>query len=130
MHKSWSKGEFAQLKVQLKAAEKGFAVSIPTTPEKYDLIIDDGKELFRTQIKYCSRVYFCKNKNKNRIDLKLSSDVSHRNHYSDEEIDVVLVYVQKLDTVLRYESKHFHKKRLLYIHFSKKSKWYWEKFIW
>ena len=42
--RSCSKGEIAQLKVQLMAANKNYLCSLPTNGESsYDILLDDGK---------------------------------------------------------------------------------------
>lgn len=47
------KGHIAQLKVELRALEKGFAVSRPSVDARYDLVVDNGESLLRVQVKYC-----------------------------------------------------------------------------
>lgn len=131
MNKSSSKGEYAQMKIQLKAAEKGFAVSVPTTNEKYDLVIDNNSKLLRTQIKYCNRKSSGK-KNNGRLELRLDGGThNNRKYYTNNDIDLLLVYIPCIDKILHYSSESFHEKKTLYINLNnKKSKHYWGNFIW
>ena len=47
------KAEIAMAKVRLRAAEKGIAISVPTSDSvRYDLIVDEGARLYRAQVKY------------------------------------------------------------------------------
>ena len=53
---SANKSEIAVLKLELRANQKGYFVSLPKNQSsRYDLIIDDGKKLYRTQVKYLNR---------------------------------------------------------------------------
>src|SRR5436190_717249 len=45
-------GEFAVAKVLLRAIEKDVGVSKPVIECRYDLVLDDGLKLYRTQVKY------------------------------------------------------------------------------
>ena len=54
MHSAHQKGEIAQLKVQLRAAEKGVTLSKPLIDSRYDFIRDDGRKQERAQVKYAS----------------------------------------------------------------------------
>lgn len=91
------KGEIARLKVELKAIEKGWIVSKPSELNRYDLILDDGKKLWRVQVKYSDceidgliRTSFTKN-SFNTKEIKKSRK------YSKYEIDVIIIYSPKLD---------------------------------
>jgi hypothetical protein len=50
------KGQLATTKAQLRALELGYIPSIPNMDCRYDIIIDDGKKLWRVQVKYANRV--------------------------------------------------------------------------
>lgn len=52
---SAQKGELALLKVLVRANELGWVASRPTRDCRYDLVLDDGKQLHRVQVKYCNR---------------------------------------------------------------------------
>lgn len=128
---SVQKGEIAQLKVQQRAIELGYTVSVPSVDCRYDLIIDADSTLTRAQIKYADglgrgksvRVYLAK-KHKNK---KLK--------YKKEEIDIVLVYVPKIDKILQIKADRFHDKENIDIRIEKsetkssKFNWY-EDYIW
>lgn len=83
------KGEIANLAVQKMATEKGWIVSKPTTEARYDLILDDGHDLHKVQIKYCDNkrkaVYLTKYNGRHNY----SKD---RKKYTREEVDVIIVY--------------------------------------
>ena len=124
---SSSKGEIAQLKVQIRAAEKNLISSIPQTEVQYDIILDDNinKKIYRAQIKFCDR------KHGNNLQLNLCDTDGKRNHYTSDDIDILLVFLSKVDKILIYNSKKFHKKTSIQINLNdKKSPHYFEKYIW
>ena len=125
---SRSKGKIAELKIELAATQKGYIVSHPHVDCYYDLILDPGtkkSDIFRAQIKYCNRLHG------NNLELRLDSRNGKRLHYSGSWIDVILVYVPKIDRILIYNQKHFHKKNRLTINLNNKnSKWYYERYLW
>ncbi len=126
---SRSKGEIAMLKVQLKAHEKNLVCSLPSNNELYyDLIIDNpqnARGLQRVQVKYCNR------KHGNNIELMLGNPRSKRIHYLKSDVNTILVYLVSKDIVLKYDQKHFHRKKQLQINLNNsKSKWFYKKFIW
>lgn len=96
------KAEIAMAKVRLRAAEKGIAISVPTSDSvRYDLVIDYGDRLCRAQVKYCDRQ---PTGTGGAVSLELTS--YHRSGklsfagYSVTEIDVILVYIPRIDKVL------------------------------
>ena len=98
MWHTYQKGEVAHLRVQLRAAEKGIVVSRPIIECRYDLVLDVGGRLYRAQVKYADwrsetgGVY---------LDLrKQTRNVGPRRPYLVNEIDVLLVYLPKVDAVL------------------------------
>ena len=97
MHVTHQKGEIAQLKVQLRAAEKGVVLSKPLVESRYDFILDDGRKLERVQVKYAS----------GKINLKSWEGRLLRRRYCASEVDALLVYVPQLDEVLRFEAELF-----------------------
>lgn len=126
---SRSKGEIAMLKVQLKIHEKNLVCSIPTNNELYyDLIIDNPNnsgEIARAQVKYCNRMH------EKHLQLRLDSNNSKRIFYRSTDIDIVLVYIPKLDVILKYEKKHFHRRKRIQINLDNpKSKWHYKRYIW
>src|SRR5438552_488649 len=85
------KGQLACLKVQEEAHRKGAVVSFPTTPARYDLVLDYRGKLYRAQVKYADgktshaqgSVY---------VDLR-----RRKRRYTNKEIDVLLVYIAQID---------------------------------
>jgi len=132
--KTQEKGEVAQLKIELRAVEKGILISKPSRHEsRYDCILDDGQRLLRAQIKYANG----KDKRSNgNIIVPLRK--THKNHtlrYLSSEIDVVLVYLPSVDKILVLQKEQFHNKPSFYIRTErplnnqKRYNWY-EDFIW
>ena len=128
---SVQKGEIAQLKVQQRAVELGYTVSIPTVDCRYDLIIDDNSSLTIVQIKYADGKAHGKS-----VRVYLSS--RHKNNtlkYKKEEIDLVLVYVPKIDKILQIKAEQFHDKDNIDIRIEKiegsplRFNWY-ENYLW
>jgi hypothetical protein len=95
------KGEIAELRVQLRAVEKGYVASRPSIPCRYDLIIDTGTELLRAQVKYvnsrCSH-----SKGSVTIGLRPGRERGKKRSshlYTNDQIDLILVYVPAVDRV-------------------------------
>jgi hypothetical protein len=126
--KNYSKGQIAQLKIQLMAAKKNLLCSLPTVgATRYDLIMDNKGTLSRTQIKYCNRKA---SRVKNCLELQLYNK-AFRNFYSRSEIDLLLVFIPKLDIILKFEADEFHKRKTIFIHLTdEKSNFYYKNFIW
>lgn len=121
------KGEIGQLKIEIRAAEKGFLVSRPSVGSaNYDIVLDDGKLLYKAQIKYCNCF-----KGKNTLQLKLGGCTMNRDYYTKDDFDLLLVYLPINDKILMYNSDSFHKRSLIHINLKDKTSVnYWEKFIW
>ena len=103
------KGQLAELKVAAKAAEKGWAVSIPVNTARYDLILDAGDKLFRAQVKYAG------GGSKSIAKFNFGNGSSGPQCYTKDEIDVVLVYLPQLDDVVWLGPELFHNKYGLHI---------------
>jgi hypothetical protein len=101
------KGQLACLKVQEEAMRKGAIVSFPSIPSRYDLILDYRGKLYRAQVKYAD------GKTPNaQGSIKL--DLKRRGRcYTQEEIDVLLVYLPQIDKVCWIEPSVFHNKMSL-----------------
>lgn len=109
MHSTHQKGEIAQLKVQLRAAEKGIVLSKPMIDSRYDFILDDGQRLERVQVKYASgRAPHSQGSVK--INLKSWDGRKLRRRYCADEVDALLVYIPQMDEVLRFEADVFCKR--------------------
>jgi len=103
------KGQIALLKVLIEAAKKGAVVSLPTTPSRYDLVVDYQGKLYRAQVKYADG----KSRHSHgaiRLDLKRRGRC-----YTRDEIDVVLVYVPQVDEICWFWPDTFHNKTSLYL---------------
>ena len=106
MHVTHQKGEIAQIKVMLRAMEKGVALSKPLIESRYDFILDDGQKLERVQVKYANGK--CLNSQGSvKIHLKSWEGRKMRRRYSASEVDALLVYVPLMNEVLRFEADIF-----------------------
>lgn len=109
------KGEIAQLKVQLRAAELGVTLSKPTTEVRYDFVMEERGKLLRAQVKWGG----CPSSHSSgsvQVDLRKDSPQGAKKRtYSDREVDVLLVYVPQLDKVLRFWADRFHGKPAIVI---------------
>jgi hypothetical protein len=106
MHITHQKGEIAQLKVQLRAAEKGIVLSKPLVSSRYDFILDDGQRLERVQVKYASGKA-PHSQGSVKINLKSWEGRQLRRRYCAGEVDALLVYIPQMDEILRFEADVF-----------------------
>ena len=106
MHSTHQKGEIAQLKVQLRAAEKGVILSRPLIDSRYDFVLDDGRKLERVQVKYASGKAPHSN-GSIKINLKSWEGRKLRRRYCADEVDALLVYIPQIDKILRFEAGFF-----------------------
>jgi PD-(D/E)XK nuclease superfamily protein len=123
--KSASKAEIAKARCILRAYEKNFVVSLPTSDaSRYDMIVQDGKKLIRVQIKYLNRL-------NNYLEIKLHQPSQGRNAYTKEEIDLLLIYIPKKDVVLAYGPEIFHNRKRIFVSLNNsKSLYFYKKYIW
>jgi hypothetical protein len=110
------RGQFAQLKVELRSAEKECIVSKPTIDARYDLIIDDGSKLTRVQIKYADG----KSINSDGVVVvnfrRWAGDKRTETHnYLSSEVDAILVYIAKVDKICWLPPEVFDDKPNLYL---------------
>ena len=107
------RGTLAELKVTIKAIEKGYTVSKPISDARYDLVLDKKGKLLRAQIKYADgNVFNCDGS----IPIPLRK--IHKNRtlvYSKNEIDIVLAYLPSVDKIIVLLPKHFHNKKTIQI---------------
>jgi hypothetical protein len=105
------KGQYAQLKVELRASEKGLIVSCPTVDTRYDLIIDTGEKLCRVQVKYADGKV---SHSTGSVLVGLRRWAGDKRHvtrnYQREEVDAILVYLPKVDRVCWLPPELFHNK--------------------
>jgi hypothetical protein len=124
------KGQIAFLKVQIETRMKGAVVLVPTTPERYDLVLDYQGQYYRAQVKYAdgnaSHSQGCV-----RVDLRRRKRV-----YTKDEIDILLVYIPRIDKVCWFRPSVFHNKTSLYLRLrptnngQKNGCWMADDFIW
>jgi hypothetical protein len=102
-------GEVAIAKVVLRAYEKGIVVSKPLLECRYDLILDDGKTLYRTQVKYANGGHHKNSHGSISVGLKKCQGHGRRTIpcYTAREIDLLLVYIAKIDRVLAFGPEIF-----------------------
>jgi hypothetical protein len=106
MHSTHQKGEIAQLKVMLRAVEKGVVLSKPLIASRYDFILDDNHTLERVQVKYVSGKA-PHSQGSVKINLKSWEGRKLRRRYCASEVDALFVYIPQIDAVLRFESEIF-----------------------
>jgi len=113
MFVTYQKGEIARMKVLLRAAEKGIVVCVPTVEARYDLVMEIDGTLHRVQVKYTDCMTKCAS---GSVFLDLRKETRNngkKRPYTKKEVDLILVYVLKTDTVVCLEPKHFHNKHSL-----------------
>jgi len=122
------KGEIAHLKVQIRSAEKKFIISQPAIDARYDFIIDTGKRLFRTQVKYADSF---DSSGSLKIRLKTRTGRNKVRAYKKTDCDLILVYIPDKEYILNFTPEIFNNKSQLVINLKrKKSELFWRKFIW
>ena len=83
----------AELLAELRANELGYMVSRPVTGNcRYDMIIDNGTEMKRIQVKHCAVL-----DTTDTIKVSFRTNSKHKKEYSCDEIDAVVVYVAPVD---------------------------------
>lgn len=105
------KGQIAFLYCALAATRKGFVLSQPTTTARYDAIVDDGRQLLRTQIKYADD----DERGAVKVDLrrKTRSATARTRTYRASEIDLLLIYAPRISKVLAVKPDIFDGKTSL-----------------
>lgn len=82
-------GDIAEMKFQLQAALRGFAISKPFGgSSQYDYILDNGTKLFRVQVKSCMR----SQKGNTKATYQIGSKMNGNKPYTEKEIDVLVAY--------------------------------------
>lgn len=108
-------GAYAESKVQTEAIRKGYIVSIPVIDTRYDLLLDDKINIIRVQIKYVNR-----KANSGSVCLCLCRDIKYKKqYYTSKQIDLLLVYIPKIDKILAFGPKYFHNKNGITIRYEK-----------
>jgi hypothetical protein len=110
------KGEIAIRKVELRAMELGVMLSKPVFEGgRYDCVIETGGRLYRAQVKYANGK--CSRRTSGAVNVNLRKQIKKdRNHpYDESEIDALVVYVPKIDTVCWFGPEIFSGKQSLSI---------------
>jgi hypothetical protein len=83
-------GDSGEAKLLCECMERGFNVSIPfSLNSDYDLIIDSGERIYRTQVKTSSS----KAADRNRYDYNITHLVGGKIvPYTKDEIDLIVLY--------------------------------------
>lgn len=113
------------LQLQLEAQRRNYIVSVPTTEERYDCILDDGHKLYKAQVKYNNE------KDKNNLRLTLARKHLNQKCYMATEVDIIFVYIPAVDEILAFLPEEFNGKNHIYINITdNNSPNYYEKFLW
>lgn len=92
------KGEVAQLRAELRAVEKGWIFSRTEAHARYDLVLDDGKRLYRVQVKYCDHE---SSHSTGSVSVGLTKLTGYNKRgsvartYKKSEVDALIVYLPK-----------------------------------
>lgn len=96
------KGSIGEYAVTMEFLKMGFTVSHPYGDNaRYDLIVDDGKKLYKVQIKYTSV--------KTESDSWLCRCISSKNHTTNKrldsyenDIDIIAFYISELNQCIMF----------------------------
>lgn len=102
------KADLARLKVEMRALELGVICSRPVIEgTRYDCVLDTGSGLYRAQIKYGNGT---PSKVTGAVQVNLRKAIGkEKNHpYFENEIDVLLVYIPKIDRICWFGPEVFH----------------------
>lgn len=88
---SQEKGNASEIEFIFKAIRKGLRVSRPMFVEKYDCIVDNGKNVYKVQIKSTSHW------NKSYYQLSLRHGCTQKEMYKKDDCDFFAVNVQKVN---------------------------------
>jgi hypothetical protein len=110
-------GGYAIGKVLLRAIEKGVYVHQPLIECRYDLVLDDGLKLYRTQVKYAggSSPKHCQGMVPIGLRKWRNDGRAIIPCYTAAEIDLLLVYVRRIDRVLWFGPEVFDGRKRLHI---------------
>jgi PD-(D/E)XK endonuclease len=96
------KGQIALGKVIQEVGKKGIGAYLPVTQSRYDLILDYGDRLLRAQVKYADA------KLRNAEGAVMLHLRRRGKCYTADEVDVLLVYLPRLDKVAWFGPEVFH----------------------
>ena len=109
------KGQLAVSKVETHAMELGLVPNRPLLDCRYDVIIDDGKKLWRVQVKYANRTSLHAT---GSVIVNLAYETRGRRHvytYQEAEVDALIVYIPKVDKLCWFPCSAFVGKKALSI---------------
>jgi hypothetical protein len=109
------KGDLAVFKAMTRAVEKGYMVSIPAQHCRYDLVLDDGVRLWRVQVKYADG---SPSRSNGSVIAKLLYETRTKEAsytYSDDEVDVLVTYIPRIDRLCWFPIEVFAGKKTLCI---------------
>ena len=109
------KAETAMMKVGIRALQLGASVSKPIFEgARYDYILERDGKLYRVQVKYADGKH---NKTVGAVQVNLRKQIrKNKNHpYTDSEIDVLVVYIPKIDKICWFGPEVFNGKGALSI---------------
>ena len=119
MNEKMKKSQIALLKVEQRALDLGYVVSIPTIEgERYDCIIDIKGKLLRVQVKYAGVIpKGLKGAVHIRLDKPKGRGVNRP--YTQDEIDILLVYIPYIDKLCWFNFEVFDGRNSLLIRYEK-----------
>jgi hypothetical protein len=91
------KGQLAVSKAETHAIELGLVPCRPLMDCRYDMIVDDGKKLWRVQVKYANGA---STNSVGVVTANLAYETRQRKvvyTYNDSEVDALIVYIPKID---------------------------------
>jgi PD-(D/E)XK nuclease superfamily protein len=98
-----------------RSVEKGWLASRPTRDCRYDLVLDDGKHLYRVQVKFAARK---SSHATGVVSLDFTKGGRRNRMYLDHEVDAVLVYVAPTDALVWLGSERFHNRRAVQLRYA------------
>ena len=109
------KGELAVLRVLQRAFDRGWIASRPLRDCRYDLVLDDGRHLYRVQVKYAGRPG---SRCQGAVSLDFTKGGRRNRTYLDHEIDAVIVYIAPADALVWLGRELFHARRSIHLRYA------------
>lgn len=128
---TWHKGELAVLKVIERALELGYQVSKPIFEQsRYDLVLDNGKQLYRVQVKFTDTTPSASSGAVVVPLTKTTKNSKVKRLYNAEEIDVVIAYIPRINGLCWFPPNVFEGKTCISVRFEptkngQKANLYW-----
>ena len=136
-----NKAEVAKLKVELRAAEKGWITSRTAEGARYDIVLDNRTRLYRVQVKYVS----CASANATgavQVGLRRwagdgrDKPRGRTRVYTADEVDALVVYVPQVDKLCWFNPDMFAGRVAFNLRYEqpkngqKTGLWFVQDFIW